>query len=988
MLTNHILCWNIRGIGNVESQYYLKGILNQHSIDMLAILEPKINGVRISNIASFLGFPNFIEGADINDHVWLFWNDDVVVSNPIWNMQYLTVEVKSLNDGESMACSFIYASCDKNVRQGLFDDLVEYSESVNWPWMIAGDFNVISNWDEKKGGNQDDDGSMDAFNQFHMDAGVSDVGFKGNPFTWCNNQRGESRVWERLDRVLYNDQAFCKFPNMQVQHLDRVKSDHCPLLIDLEVKDRKSFFFHYLKIWEEHPASFYDVVKEAWSGNIHPNPILNLGLNLKRVRVRLKAWNWAVFGCTKKRMRDLKIKIQVFERRLQEGYDDVINSDLLNCKMMLDDAIRQDLNLLKEKARVRWLKDGDVNSAFFHGAIKMRRNQSRVNFVVDEDSIAPTPEQIGAEAVGFYSNLLTGHTPPPPPPPPDAFGYFDKVISDEENDSLSRCPTNEEILQELKSMSDDSAPGPDGFTSHFFVFFWNLIKVDVMKAVTGFFFGLQIPSIIGGTYLTLIPKAPNPASIADLRLISLCNVVHKLFSRVLNSRLSCILHKLVSAEQVGFVKGRSIIENIGLGHDLLFDFKRKTEGSNIMIKLDMSKAYDRISWSFILAALRASGCCENFVDLVFRCISSSWFSIKWDGRRYGHFKSSQGLRQGDPLSPTLFVIAMEWLTKDINHAVDESLVLGYQTGVTWRYINSLMFADDILLFTNGCKRSLENLMVIIQDFCDYSGQQLNNEKSFIFFPKDMRRERQKTLLDITKFHKGTFPSLEEKIRKRIRGWMKNLLSSGGKITLIDSVLNSVGIHCMSILPIPITVLNRVGSILRSFLWDKGDEKRRHWVNWDNVCREKSVGGLGIKKLEDLMLALHGKLAWKFINSDSLWAFHARRKFVHGARGSCIWNSIDHIIIKLREESRWIIGQGNISVNQFCERLGGNRPRGLVDARLRDIRDESSSWQDIIDCIPVNKRSLYENDKTARRQSDCANKFIIPLLATLLLGSKW
>ncbi|KAL9689838.1 hypothetical protein QQ045_010229 [Rhodiola kirilowii] len=858
------------GEGNVDSQYYLKGILNSHSVDMLVILEPKIHGGRISNIASFLGFSNFLEGADINDHIWLFWKDDIVV--------------------------------------GPFDDLVEYSESVNCPWIIAGDFNVISNWDEKRGGNLDDDGSMDAFNQFHMDAGVSDVGFKGNPFTWSNNHRGDTRVWERLDRVICNDQAFY----------------HCPLLIDLEDKDRKGFFFYYLKIWEDHPG-FYDVVKDAWSGISHPDPIMSHGLKLKKVRVRLKTWNWAVYGCVKRKIRELKMKIQVLERRLQEGYDDVLNSDILNCKLMLDDVIRQDLCLLKENARVRWLKDGDVNSDFFHGAIKMRRVQSRVNFIVDEDSVTATSEQIGAEAVGFYSNLLTGHNPPPPT---HAFGYFDRVISDDENDELTRCPTGDEILLELKCISDDSAPGPDGFTARFFVFLWDLIKADVLKGVSGFFFGLQIPKIVGGTYLTLIPKAPNPTSIADLRPISLCNVVHKLFSRLLNSRLSHVLHKLVSPEQVGFVKGRSILENIALGHDLLFDFKQKTKGGNIMIKLDMSKAYDRMSWSFILDALRASGCCEKFVDLIFRCISSPWFSIKWDGRRYGHFKSSQRLRQGDPLSPMLFVIAMEWLTKDINHVVSEGFIQGYYTGVGGRSITSLLFADDILIFSNGCKKSIENLMVIIQDFCDYSGQQLNNEKSFIFFPKKMRKARQKMLLDITKFHKGTFPvtyfgvplytgrtkieyfqSLEEKVRKRISGWMKNMLSFGGKITLIDFVLNSVGIHCMSILPIPITVLNRVGSIIRSFLWDKGDGKRRHWVNWENVCREKSAGGLGIKRLEDVMLALHGKLAWTYINSDSSWAFHARRRFIHGTRGSCIWNSIDHIIVFCVRSRDGSLGKG-------------------------------------------------------------------------------
>ncbi|KAL9688712.1 hypothetical protein QQ045_033136 [Rhodiola kirilowii] len=222
---------------------------------------------------------------------------------------------------------------------------------------------------------------------------------------------------------------------------------------------------------------------------------------------------------------------------------------------MLEDAINQDFALLKEKARVRWLRDGDLNSAFYHG-----------------------------------NN---------PPPDQSSFECFEKVISDADNISLCKSPGEEEILQELKDMSDDSAPGPDGFTSRFFVYFWSLIKADIVAAV-----------------------AANPTGISDLRPISLCNVLHKLLSRILNTRLSLHLHKLVSPEQVGFVKNRSIHENIALAHDMAFDIKRPTYGGNVMVKLDMSKAYDRLSWSIILAALRASGCNEIFVDMVFRSISS------------------------------------------------------------------------------------------------------------------------------------------------------------------------------------------------------------------------------------------------------------------------------------------------------------------------------------------------------------------------------
>ncbi|KAL9666685.1 hypothetical protein QQ045_001021 [Rhodiola kirilowii] len=169
-------------------------------------------------------------------------------------------------------------------------------------------------------------------------------------------------------------------------------------------------------------------------------------------------------------------------------------------------------------------------------------------------------------------------------------------------------------------------------------------------------------------------------------------------------------------------------------------------------------------------------------------------------------------------------------------------------------------------------------------------------KSCLFFSNDIPDDHQEALLYFSNFNRGHFPctylgvplfvgrvkieyfsGLEDKIRKRIGGWMQNLLTMGGKFTLIDAVLNAVRIHCMSILPIPKTVLAIIRSLISSFLWDKGRDKRRHWVRWEHVCREKSAGGFGIEGLDDIMLALHAKMAWGFITSESLWANYARSR---------------------------------------------------------------------------------------------------------------
>ena len=133
---------------------------------------------------------------------------------------------------------------------------------------------------------------------------------------------------------------------------------------------------------------------------------------------------------------------------------------------------------------------------------------------------------------------------------------------------------------------------------------------------------------------------------------------------------------------------------------------RRIRGSNVLLKLDMAKAFDRISWEFIQDVLLAFGFDMNFTDLVMRCISGSWFSIIVNRGQEGYFQSTRGVRQGDPLSPTLFIIAVEFLIRGINHLFEQTAKMKYHTGVNVQ-VNCLAFADDFILFTNGAKPCLK-----------------------------------------------------------------------------------------------------------------------------------------------------------------------------------------------------------------------------------------------------------------------------------------
>ena len=254
-------------------------------------------------------------------------------------------------------------------------------------------------------------------------------------------------------------------------------------------------------------------------------------------------------------------------------------------------------------------------------------------------------------------------------------GLFPQLAS-EKLDLLAKSYDAEEVFLALSTMAPFKAPGPHGFQTLFYQKYWALVGRSVCDFVLGVLNGGHFPEGLNDTFLTLIPKVEHPQTVTQFRPIGLCNVAYKLITKVLVQRLKKILPDLISPYQASFIPGRQITDNIVIMQEALHTMRRKKGLHGLMaIKLDLEKAYDKLNRNFIKSTLLDMRLPQLMVEVIMRCITSCSMRVLWNGESTDCFHPSRGIRQGDPLSPYIFVACVERLSQLI-----EGLVQGGQ----WR----------------------------------------------------------------------------------------------------------------------------------------------------------------------------------------------------------------------------------------------------------------------------------------------------------------
>ena len=899
-----IRCWNVRGLNSPLKQHEVVHLMRKHKLDVCCFLETKLVSSKLSSMHQFrLKNWKLLSNAAAasSARIVVFWNPTSVNIDLLdFSAQGLHVLISSLVHQSKFYASFVYGFNTIIARRTLWDDLRNWSP--NSPWLILGDFNSLLSQSDKHRGELVSSYETSDFRQCCSDLGLSDLNYSGSHYTWSNGS-----VWSKLDRVLANP---LWSSSVQV-HFDNpgAFSDHSPATISFQPHQpmgRKCFKF--FNMWSNH-SSFLDLVSEGWQLVTHGSPMFTFCKRLKHLKRPLKELNKSHFSHISERVARAEAVLDEHQSLLCSDIDNpflqATDKQLRKSLLHIKECERQ---FFAQKLKNNFLKECDSGTSFFHSLMSRRHRHNFIPSIQRMDgSLTSSSAEVGAVFVDFFSNLLS--TP--------------KVIAPIEVDVIQQGPcidsaskacllapfSDLDIKNALFDIDDGKAPGPDGFSSCFFKKSWPVIHQDFCSAVQDFFRSGAMLKQINHSIIALVPKSANTSSATDFRPISCCNVIYKVIAKLLASRLSQALGPIISPMQNAFLGGRLMTDNIHLLQELLRDYERKRSSPRCLMKIDFKKAFDSVQWPFLRELLLLLGFPSRFVQLVMQCVETASYSVAVNGSIYGFFPGKNGVRQGDPLSPYLFLICMEYFSRMLRKS---SISPGFRFHPKCDSLGvcHLAFADDVILLSRGDKTSVSCLFKQLVSFGEISGLNINASKSSIYFGGVSDSIRQ-SILEVTGFAEGSFPfrylgvplsphrllasqfsPLLIKLESAIQSWLGKNLSYAGRAELLKSVLYGMVQFWLNIFPFPEQVIRRITSTCRNFFWTGNTMRSKSaLVKWHTVCLPKSEGGLGFFDLKARNNGFLAKLIWNIHQkSDSIWI-----KWVHQyyLQSSSIWDITAH-----------------------------------------------------------------------------------------------
>ncbi|KAL0295091.1 UNVERIFIED_CONTAM: hypothetical protein Scaly_3110300, partial [Sesamum calycinum] len=686
-----------------------------------------------------------------------------------------------------------------------------------------------------------------------------------------------------------------------------------------------------------HLPGFLSSVEEIWKHRIAGTAMYETVCKLKLLKAEFRRQK-KMKGNLTENVSKAKSFLDKAQALFTTHKEDIFLNLVKCCRRVFSVAVNLEIIMLKQRAKLRWMKHGDQSSKIFFRKINASRVKQRVFQIKTVGGDLLTAQQdVTQEFISYFQNLLGGSSQHRRQNLEFLRSELKHTITTTEASLLTAPITQSEVKEAFFDIDVESAPGPDGYTAAFYRTAWPVVGQTVFQAVGEFFRTGKLLKQINTTLIVLIPKVNLPIYVSDYRPISCCNVLYKAITKILVKRMQRVLPLLIDYSQTAFVPGRSIIDNVLLAQELLAGYNHRRLPQRCTLKVDIQKAYDSVEWDFLLEVLRLFNFPHQFITLIEQCVSTATFSVSLNGSIHGFFKSGRGLRQGDPMSPYLFVLAMEIWNSLLRFRVRNAAEFQYHWKCKELGLTNLCFADDVLLF---CKAQLSSIKVLtdtLTEFATLSGLQVNPAKSQIILSSSVQQERHQILAYLG-FQEGSLPirylgipltssrltiadcrPLIDKVDARLAGWNNQTLSSG-RLQLIKSVLSSLNTYWASAFILPKGVLKSLEKKMRWFLWHGTSGSGNAKVAWGQICKPKEEGGLGIRSLISTNQALMLRQLWRILQHDgnSIWVdwihrYRLRHSTIwtfNGASGSWSWKKLLKLRPLLRRGVTYKIGDGS------------------------------------------------------------------------------
>ena len=689
-------------------------------------------------------------------------------------------------------------------------------------------------------------------------------------YTW---RQKSPRIQCRLDYFLIT-QSLEVITNSQI--LPSILSDHSPVTLEIQLLNKAKLGPGHWKlnvsVLEE--DKYINAVKEKITELEHLYKDM-ANKNLKWELYKYEIRKLSIQYCKKKKKTHQDVKLQK-ESELTDllKFENDNNEDFQKQIEVLQDELEEIYKVESEGAKVRsrtkWFEEGERNTTYFYNLEKV--NQAKKNIrklVINENEITMQTEILN-ELHTFYKNLYTEQ-----PTTDDSHGFFTaENIPKLDNIEQQICEgmiTENECSEVLKTFKGNKSPGNDGLPIEFYTVFWQDIKQTLIESYNYSFENGTLTNSQRQAIITLIDKPDKDRRfIENWRPISLLNMDYKILTKCLSYRMTKVLNKLIHHSQFGFLKGRNINDALLTILDIVehLDLKDKP---GIMLAIDFQKAFDTLSWNYMLKTLETFNFGNEFIKWITICYTEISSCVINYGYASQYFDIKRGVRQGDPLSPYLFILALEILCINIRN---DNNIKGIN--IMEVEIKTITFADDTTILLQDIE-SAKKLLRLLQYYEQLSGLRINRNKSEGLWlgsnknlnikPLGLKWRKTIKLLGIhisydkNEIISKNFDAKISRIKQQLNMWRCRDLTIFGKVLLIKTFALSHILHITSVLDTPDEFIKEFEQIIYKFLWNGKQYKVKK-----NVCiQNKNMGGIGMISLKEIIKTQRIKLIKDYFN---------------------------------------------------------------------------------------------------------------------------